>query len=129
MSAPAGDIQVNLALSKINLPSTISLLNIKEIDLDTLFSGISSLPNTDSSSTPDKLVPHYNNIIFIISWTILPDSKPDLSLLPAPHHGSRLLSDDSDPKDANLNASTIRLVSLGNVSQPYSPLQGLHLTS
>ncbi|XP_049889964.1 uncharacterized protein LOC126383485 isoform X1 [Epinephelus moara] len=51
----------NLALSKINLPRTISFRNIKDINLDILSSGISSFPNADSFSTPDELVLHYNN--------------------------------------------------------------------
>ncbi|XDV21777.1 hypothetical protein PO909_026797 [Leuciscus waleckii] len=49
---------VNLSLSKSNLPRTITFRNIK--DINNLSFSINSFPSTDSFSTPDELVSHYN---------------------------------------------------------------------
>lgn len=51
---------VNIPLSKSNPPRNITYRKIKDINLDNLSCCINSLPSIDPSSTPDKLLSHYN---------------------------------------------------------------------
>ena len=63
---------VNLTLSITNLPHVISFRNIKNINLNTLSTGINSLPSTDSLSSTDDLVSHYNNSLHDLFNTLAP---------------------------------------------------------
>lgn len=53
--------KVNLTLSKIKLPRVISFRNIKDINLNTLFTEIDCLASINCFSNPEELVSHYND--------------------------------------------------------------------
>ena len=99
---------VNLTLSITKLPRVISFRNIKNINLNTLSTGINSLPSTDSLSSTDDLVSHYNNSLhdLLTPWLPLnPALFPSLTL----PHGIPLNYANSRRKAVNWNASARKL--------------------
>ncbi|KAK7895247.1 hypothetical protein WMY93_020572 [Mugilogobius chulae] len=63
---------VNLSLSKLSFPRTISFRKISDINIDTLTSDINNLPSSDPHTSPDDLVAHYNNSLHTLLNTHAP---------------------------------------------------------